>query len=189
MKKDFLVKITVFPLVFAVLVATVCTTYFCLNVEIFSPVYEGTVLSAFENTANTEKVVNKDFDEVVSGDCIGKVSAGEELAIVADAPYHQLDSVLSYEIGSGEFGKSGYVYLLTDSKNLAKLKNAITFTADGCFEKHDYVLTGEKHFKSADALKLYTPDINKCVVVYAQDSAGVGIKSTYTALIFEEVQL
>ena len=49
--------------------------------------------------------------------------------------------------------------------------------------------TETKRFDSVDALMAYTPDIAKCAIIYAYDSAEIGVKSTCTALIFEEVQI
>ena len=189
MKRDFIVKITALPIIFGVIIAVACASFFCMHFEVFSPVYEGVTIAEFEQTADTSKVVDKDFGAIESGDCIGKITTQDEIMLVADAPQHQLGDVISYKIGSAEFGKSGYIYMQTDSKNLKKLKNEISFSASGCFEKHDYVLADTKSFKSEDELMTYTPDIAKCAIVYAYDNAAVGVNSTCTALIFEEVQI
>ncbi len=189
MKKDFVIKITVLPLALAVVFTLIFVTFFCLRADIFTPVYEGTVISSFESNADTSKTVDKTFDKIEKGDCIGTIKAEKDYPLVADAPYHQLGSVVSYDIGSAEFGKAGYVYLKTDIKVLRELENSIVFRAEGCFEKHDYVLTETKSFMTEYALKSYTPNLNKCAVVYAVDSGKLGLKDSYRVLVFEEVQL
>lgn len=189
MKKDFIVSITVLPLVLGVIITIACVSFFSLHFEVFSPVYEGVTLSDFEQSADTSKVVDKDFSAIEPGDCIGKITTQNEIMLVADAPQHQLGDVVSYKIGSAEFGKSGYIYMQTDSKNLKRLKDEISFSASGCFDKQDYVLVDTKRFDSEDALMAYTPDIAKCAIIYAFDSTSAGVKSSCTALIFEEVQI
>lgn len=189
MKRDFIVKITVLPIVFAMVIAIACTAFFCMHFEVFSPVYEGVTLADFEQTADTSKVVDKDFGDIEAGDCIGKITTQNEIMIVADADPHQIGEVVSYKIGSAEFGKSGYIYLQADKAQLESLKKDISFSASGCFKKQDYVLVQTKNFDSLEALMAYTPDIAKCAIVYARDTAELGIKNSYTALIFEEVQI
>ena len=190
MKKEFLLKTTLLPAILAVIATVVCVSFFVNHAALFSPVYEGTVMSYFDSLTDTSQVVDKSFDEIEKGDCIGTVTAAKgEFPIVADAAYSQLDDVLSYDMNSAEFGKSGYVYMLTDGRVLGEIENSITFTAEGCFEKHDYVLVETKRFNSENALKAYAPDINKCIIIYAQESGAIGLKDSFKALVFEEVQL
>ncbi|MBR0412383.1 MAG: hypothetical protein IJI47_02275 [Eubacterium sp.] len=189
MNRDFIIKVTVLPLLLGVIITIASVTFFSMHFDVFSPVYEGVTLADFEQTADTSKVVDKDFSEIEPGDCIGKITTQNDLMLVANAPQHQLGGVVSYKIGSAEFGKSGYVYMQTDIKNLKRLKSEISFSASGCFDKCNYVLAETKHFNSVDALMAYTPDIAKCAIIYAYDSAEIGVKSTCTALIFEEVQI
>ena len=189
MKKDFIIKITVLPLALAVAFTVVFVTIFCLKADMFSPVYEGTKIAAFEQSADTSETVDKAFDKIEKGDCIGAIKAQKDYPLVADASYHQLGDVVSYDLGSAEFGKSGCVYLKTDIVTLREIENSIVFRAEGCFEKHDYVLTEAKTFMTEYAIKAYTPNLNKCAVVYAVDAGKLGIKNSYRALVFEEVQL
>ncbi len=189
MKREFLVKIIVPPVVVGLALGAVLIAFFSRNPVAFSPIYGGAVLSDTVQDADTSAVVDKSFDDIKAGDCIGTVSASFTLPVVADAPYHMLGDVLSYRIGSGRFGESGYVYLQTDRNNLKKLKNDISFSAQGCFDKHDYVLVQTERFDTEDALLHAAPAVGKCVIIYAQDAGTIGLRSTYTALIFEEVQL
>ena len=187
MKKDFLIKFSVLPLIFGTFLAIVAITFFCVHSEIFSPVYDGTVLAYHEQSADTSKLADS-LEDAKDGDLIGTVQAKKNFPIVVNAPYHQLDDVLSYKDG-GKFGTSGTVYLETDNRVLKTLEKSISFRADGCFDTHDYVLVRAKSFSNIDALKAYNPDINKCVIVYAQPAGKIGLKSGYKALVFEEVQL
>ncbi|MBR3149089.1 MAG: hypothetical protein IKF64_02880 [Eubacterium sp.] len=189
MKRDFILKITVLPIALGIVFSIVTVSVFCFKADMFAPVYEGVVLSKYEAAADTSKVVEKPFDEIEAGDCIGTLKGEKDYPIVADAPYHQLDDVVSYDIGSAEFGKAGYVYLNTDINVLRELEKAIVFRAEGDFEKHDYVLTDTKDFKTLEAVKAYAPKLNKCIIVYAPEVGKIGLTGNYKALIFEEVQL
>lgn len=189
MDSKFWVKNAVVPVVIGIICSIFAIAFFNANADIFSPVYEDSVLANHETTADTSAVADKSFDEIAKGDCIGKISISGGTPIVADAPYHQLGEVISYDMQSAEFGKAGYVYLETDNKHLSELEKSISFTAEGCFEKHDYVLVGAKKFSSVDAIKAYTPDINRGIIAYAQEKGKIGLKNTYKVLVFEEVQL
>ena len=187
MKKDFLIKFSVLPLIIGVFTAIAAITFFCVHVDIFSFVDEGTVLAKHEQYADTFESADS-VETAADGEMLGTVKAKESFPIVVNAPYYKLDDVLSYE-KSGEFGKSGIVYLETDNRVLKTIENSISFRAEGCFDKHDYVLVSAKNFGSLEALKAYSPDINKCVVIYAQNAGKIGLKNNYRALVFEEVQL
>ena len=190
MYREFFLKTLLLPIILAVIATIFFVMIFTGHNDIFSPVHEGAVLSHFENAGGDMNVVDKSFDEIVQGDCIGAIKAAKgEFPIVAEAEYTQLNDVLSYDMKSAEFGNAGYVYLFTDGRVLGEIENSISFTAEGCFEKHDYVLVDSKTFASEDAVKAYAPDINKCVIIYAQEKGVVGLKASYKALVFEEVQL
>jgi len=189
MNKEFWLRNTVVPVFIGIFFAIICVTFFITHADIFSPAYEGAVLAHHEQTVDTSAVVDKPFEEIAEGDCIGKISVDGGLPIVAAAPYHQIGDVLSFEMDSAQFGKAGYVYLMTDARHLADIQKAISFTAEGCFEKHDYVLVGTREFGSVDEIKAFAPDINRGAIIFAQERGILGLKDRYKALIFEEVQL
>ena len=189
MNRSFWLKNTVVPVIIGIVCSIFAIAFFNANPAVFSPVYEGSVLAKHEATADTSAIVDKSFDEIEPGDCIGKISVSGGVPLVADAPYHQLGEVISYDTQSAAFGKAGYVYLLMDNKHLAALDKAISFTAEGCFDKHDYVLVGTKTFGTVDEVRAYTPDINRGIIAYAQQKGKIGVKNAYKVLVFEEVQL
>ncbi|MBE6720088.1 MAG: hypothetical protein E7571_05460 [Ruminococcaceae bacterium] len=189
MNRDFILKITVLPFILGIICTIIAVTFFSLKSETFVPVYKGTVLSYYEDTADVSKVSDKPLDEAVAGDCIGKIVTDTEIPIVADAPYHMLDTAVSYESGSAQFGKAGYIYFKTDGRILNSLKKSISFSVKQASQQYSYVLVETKHFDTADAVKAYAPDINRGIILWSQDSADLGLKESYTALIFEEVQI
>ncbi|MBQ7203801.1 MAG: hypothetical protein IJS03_07285 [Eubacterium sp.] len=190
MKREFVIKSIVAPLIVGVVLSAFMLLYTNSRVQTYADSFSDVKLAYFDEKYDTSKVVDKEFKDIKTGDCIGEAVFGSsKMPIVVNAPYSMLYDAVSLDTDSAEFGRGGYVYLKTNGDTLSQLEKSISFYADGCFDKTSYVLVDTMTFDSVAQLKAYAPALSRAAVVYAAESAQIGVKSGVRALIFEEVQL
>ncbi len=187
MKEKILKKGVILPLVIGIVLA-VAFSIFLHNTTLFQPVSDGTVMAYHDEIGADADIVEKDrISDYSANDCIGSISAGDEVFVVRyNADYANSASSLSF-IGGTEIGK-GISYLQTNSYDIDKLTKVKHMDYSGAFGEHKYAYSYSKEYPSKQALLSDNTDINKGIILVYQSVEGYGLSSSYTALAYEEVQ-
>lgn len=151
------------------------------------PVPQGTALAYHDIVdANDTEV---DANCLVKNDSIGELSAGKvKLGVRYDADYSSLLGAVSFQPCSTALDRVGSAYLKTTKENAKLIEGENKIKIESIYGSYSYELADEIEFENEFQATSYAPKLPKSLVIYYQGSNGVGLTSSYKAMIFKEVK-
>jgi hypothetical protein len=190
MKKiDVIVNAIIIPLVLGIIFGVAFLFYFKGNAQDLLPVSAGTELAYHDEYSSDNTLTDKtDFDSLVSNDNVGTLTSGSvSLSIKYDADYSNMLNSVSIKEGSDSFGEIGCTYLNVYMSNIQDIDFDDTLTVQTVFGDYKYQFVEKQIADSEYEILTNNPDVKSGLVIYYQNSDGLGLSSKYSVLVFEEV--
>lgn len=185
-KKEFIQNGIILPIVLGLLLFIAFFFLFRAEFNKIIPISQGTQLVYYDTVNNDTAQV--DLNNPKKNDCLGTVSFGKtSLELRYDADYSSLSDSASVMPQSAQFGDTGCIYLKMVYANAINFKQASVISVSTNEGEYYYSLVEKQSLKNEYDVLKSAPDADKSLVIYYQDSDGVGLTSNYQALIFKEV--
>ncbi len=183
MKKDFVLKGVVLPVVLAAVTGALLFLNLNNNAAKAFPVADGQSLAAYDELKPDETV----NDALAPNVFMGKLISEGELDLRYEADYSNLLSCASVCKGSAEFGRTGCIYIKLNTNNVSQISTSEPLTITDSKGEYTYEFVGEKLVSNETEALSLAPPYENSVVVFYRVTKGLGLTDDYYALTYKGV--
>lgn len=183
MKKDFILKVIVLPVILALVTGIVF--FFILSergAKLF-PAANNVNLAYYDNLSPDDEV----HDDLAPNVMLGSINSNGELKLRYKADYSNLIDCASLTKGSADFGATGCNYIKINSNNVSKISTSDPLTVIRNDGEYTYEYAGEKLVESENEALSLAPEGRSSLIVYYRVTKGTGLTDEYYALIYKGV--
>lgn len=186
-KKDILQNAVIIPIAAGLVLAVAFFLYLNANSSHMLLLPKDTILAYHDSIGN--EGINDDAEKLEINDAFGEVLIGKQsLTLRYNADYSNLAGSLSMVEGSDLLDSVGCTYFEATNANLSRIKDNGSLEIKGDLGNYRFRIIDEVIADSEYEVLAISPDMPKSIVVFCQQSNGVGLTSKYKALVLEEVK-
>lgn len=186
-KKDILQNAVIIPIVAGLVLAIAFFIYLNANSGKMLLLPSDTVLAYHDRLGNDR--INDDAEKLEANDAIGEALIGNQrINLRYNADYSNLAGSLSMVDGGDSLNNVGCTYFEATNANLSRIKENGSLEIKSDLGDYRFRIIDEVIADSEYEVLEIAPDMPKSIVVYCQQSNGVGLTSKYRALVLEEVK-